>query len=576
MAKPLAKMTTDLNGERVLLLAPTGRDALLTQKIFSEVGIASFICKDMDEFCQELENGAGAALVTEEALNTQAINWLTKCLEKQPAWSDIPVILFATNSESAGLLLSLLGERANIIILERPINIAVLTGAIRSALRARRRQYQTKTLLLELEEADRQKDLFLATISHELRTPLNAILGWAEILCLGKLDEQTTARALHAIERNAKSQSQLIGDILDMSRIIRGSLRLNPEPIHVMPIIQAAIDVVRPSAQAKKINLEAYLDPDTPVISGDAGRLQQIVWNLLSNAIKFTPEGGRVEIRLTQSKNHVVITVSDTGKGISADFLPHVFDYFRQADNTITRTYGGLGLGLAIVRHLVELHGGRVQALSPGPDQGATFTVKLPLMTANPAYQSQASQPKESQAPDRFQLTAEAYASLKGLHILVIDDAADTREVMTEILGQCRTHVVTATSAAEALDILERQHIDLLISDIEMPYRDGYSLMQEIRAKEAASERHIPAIALTAHTRSVDRARALAAGYDTHIAKPIEIAELLAIVAALIRSSQSHNGPHQATEKPGRSPANYRPDRAHKSEASPPLADHQQ
>jgi signal transduction histidine kinase/DNA-binding NarL/FixJ family response regulator len=575
MAKPLAKITSEMKDERVLLLAPTGRDALLTQKIFAGAGIASFVCKDMNEFCLEMENGAGAALLTEEALNLQAIHWLTKCLEKQPAWSDIPVILFAINSDSAGVLLNLLGERVNIIVLERPINIAVVTGAMRSALRARRRQYQTKTLLLELEEADRQKDLFLATISHELRTPLNAILGWAEILCTGNLDEETTRRALQAIERNAKSQSQLIGDILDMSRIIRGSLRLNPEPLNIIATIQAAIDVVRPSAQAKKISMEAHLGADVPVISGDAGRLQQVIWNLLSNAIKFTAEGGRVEIRLTRNDDHLKIIVSDTGKGISADFLPHVFDYFRQADNTITRTYGGLGLGLAIVRHLVELHGGRVQAASPGLDKGATFTVQLPLMTVPHSYNSPILQSRLPETPNKSQLTFDSHASLQGLHILVIDDAADTREVMTEILGQCKANVVTATSATEALDLFERQHFDLLISDIEMPHRDGYSLMEEIRAKEAASGRRIPAIALTAHTRPIDRVRALSAGYDTHIAKPIEMTELLTLVAGLTRSVQSVRELDCATEPVAQSPADCRPDRAHKNDSTQLQVNHQ-
>ncbi|MBI3651272.1 MAG: response regulator [Acidobacteria bacterium] len=544
MAKPLSKIKTEAQEEQVLLLAPTGRDALLTQKIFAEVGIASSICKHMAEFCRQLEEGAGAALITEEALNEPAINLLMKSLDRQPAWSDIPVILFATNSESAGVLLNLLGERANIIVLERPINISVVTGAVRSALRARRRQYQTKNLLIELEEADRQKDLFLATISHELRTPLNAILGWAEILGSGKLDAETAGRAIAAIERNARAQSQLIEDILDMSRIIRGNLRLHTEALKLIPIIQAALDVVRPAAQAKQIHLETALDPQAGMISGDPSRVQQIVWNLLSNAIKFTPPEGRVAVRLIQSDAQVHLEVCDNGKGISAEFLPHVFDYFRQADNTITRNYGGLGLGLAIVRHLVELHGGTVQAVSAGPGTGATFTVTLPLMRAEQSALAAITNPKPAQRHGKNDFAFENYAALQGLNILLVDDAADTIELMTEILEQCGTCVTAATSATEALDYLNRQPFDLLISDIEMPQRDGYALIAEVRDKEAREGKRLPAIALTAHARAVDRLRALSAGYDTHLAKPIEIAELLAVIAGF--APPRHNASSKA------------------------------
>jgi signal transduction histidine kinase/ActR/RegA family two-component response regulator len=480
-------------------------------------------------------------LLTEEALNPQALNRLIQALTKQPAWSDIPVILFATNSESAGTLLNLLGQRANVIILERPINISVVTGAVRSALRARRRQYQTKNLLVELEEADRQKDLFLATISHELRTPLNGILGWAGILRGNQLDEEMLARGLATIERNARSQSQLIEDILDMSRIIRGNLRLNPEPLELIPALKAAIDVLRPTAQAKNISLEVLLDPKAGTISGDPSRFQQIIWNLLSNAIKFTPEGGRVRIELVQGVDHIKIQVSDTGKGISAEFLPHVFDYFRQADNSITRNYGGLGLGLAIVRHLVELHGGTVTVLSAGPGKGATFTVTLPSMKASAAYQLIPAMAKQNSLSEQKVPTLEAYPSLREFRILVVDDAADTIEMMAYILEQYGAKITTSTSVAEALEILQTLHFDLLISDIEMPNRDGYSLIQEVRAKEQAQGKRIPAVALTAHTRAIDRQRALSAGYDRHLAKPIEITELLEVIAGYATQASRQN-----------------------------------
>jgi signal transduction histidine kinase/ActR/RegA family two-component response regulator len=539
MAKPPAKMKTESKEERVLLLTPTGRDALLTQKILAEVSISSSICGGIEELCSKLESGAGAVLLTEEALNQHAVNCLIQTLNKQPAWSDIPVILFTTNSESAGVLLNLLGQRANIIVLERPINISVVTGAVRSALRARRRQYQTKNLLVELEEADRQKDLFLATLSHELRTPLNGILGWAGILRSGNLDEETVRHALATIERNARSQSQLIEDILDMSSIIRGNLRLHAEPLDLIPAINAAIDIVRPAAQAKNISLEAALDPQAGKISGDPSRFQQIVWNLLSNAIKFTPEGGHVQVELLQGIDHIKIQVSDTGKGISADFLPHVFDYFRQADNTITRNYGGLGLGLAIVRHLVELHGGTVQVTSAGTGKGATFTVTLPLMIA-PDSASTSPTARQNHLSNNNSSRLESFPSLNGFEILMVDDAADSREVMTEALTRCGAKIVTSPSVTEALEILERQDFDLLISDIEMPNCDGYSLIREVRAKEKEQGRRIPAIALTAHARAVDRNRALSAGYDRHIAKPIEITEVLEAIAKFARKDLNH------------------------------------
>lgn len=539
MATPVAKVKTESKEDRVLLLTPTGRDALLTQKILGEVGISSSICGSIEDLCRKIESGAGAVLMTEEALNQYAIRCLLQALNKQPAWSDIPVILFATNSESAGVLLNLLGQRANIIVLERPINISVVTGAVRSALRARHRQYQTKNLLIELEEADRQKDLFLATISHELRTPLNGILGWAGLLRGGNLDEDTIVRGLANIERNARSQSQLIEDILDMSRIIRGKLRLNPEPFELTSAINAAIDILRPAAQGKKISLETVLDPQAGMISGDPGRFQQIIWNLLSNAIKFTPEGGRVEIQLLRDNDRITIQVSDTGKGISADFLPHVFDYFRQADNTITRNYGGLGLGLAIVRHLVELHGGTVQALSAGIGKGATFIVTLPIALTSDANATSASAAQNHPADEKPPRLA-SFTALKGYTILVVDDAADTRELMTEALWQYGAKIITSASVTEALAILERQHIDLLISDIEMPNRDGYSLIREVRAKEREQEKRLPAVALTAHARAIDRQRALSAGYDRHVAKPVEITELLEVIAEFAIQSTNH------------------------------------
>ena len=385
----------------------------------------------------------------------------------------------------------------------------------------------------EAEAANRAKDEFLATVSHELRTPLNAILGWGRMLRSGKMDEEGFARGLETIERNAKLQTQLIDDLLDMSRIISGKLRLTVGPVDLQPVIEAAVESMRPAADAKSIRLQVVLDSNVGLISGDPDRLQQVIWNLISNAVKFTPKGGRVQVRLQRINSHVELSVSDTGQGISADFLPYVFDRFRQADSAITRMHGGLGLGLAIVRHLIELHGGTVEARSPGEGQGATFSVNLPIMVTHHS--------------GRFTLNGEAVAtrdwqqagfecppSIKGLRVLVLDDEADARGLLKVILEECKAEVTTVASAAEAYETLERLNPDVIVSDIGMPVEDGYSFMRNVRAREVGAQRRIPAVALTAHARVEDRLRALSAGYQVHVAKPIEPAELVAVIASLV------------------------------------------
>jgi PAS domain S-box-containing protein len=385
----------------------------------------------------------------------------------------------------------------------------------------------------EAEAANRAKDEFVATVSHELRTPLNAILGWARIIRNSKLDEQGFSRALDTIERNAKLQVQLIDDLLDVSRIISGKLRLTVIPLELAPVIEAAIDAIRPAAEAKNIRLQAMLDSNTGLVSGDPDRLQQVVWNLLSNAVKFTDKGGRIQIRLEHFNSHVVTTVSDTGKGIPAEFLPYVFDRFRQADSSITRLHGGLGLGLAIVRQLVDLHGGSVRAESPGEGQGATFSFELPLIIAHGSGRLEA---EEESSKSALQVGFDGSPVLEGLSVLVVDDDADARELLRAILEQRSAQVTTAASAAQAYETLEWLSPDVIISDIGMPGEDGYSLIRNVRLKEAR-ERHgwKPAIALTAHARVEDRLRALSAGYQAHVAKPVEPAELVAVIASLVR-----------------------------------------
>ncbi|MEG4144459.1 ATP-binding protein [Microcoleus sp. Pol12B5] len=384
----------------------------------------------------------------------------------------------------------------------------------------------------DAEAANRAKDEFLSILSHELRTPLNAILGWSTMLRQKNLSEDKVARALETIERNAKSQAQLIEDILDVSRIITGKLRLRVRPVNLLPVIESAIESVQLAAEAKSIRLQSVLDSEAGPLLGDADRLQQVVWNLLSNALKFTPKDGRVQIRLQRVNSHVEITVSDTGAGISSDFLPFVFDRFSQHDSTTTRSYGGLGLGLAIVRQLVELHGGTVTVVSPGIGQGTTFTVKLPVMIIH--LPPSAPEPLNSlvEANGRFQ----ASPTLEGLQILVVEDEADALELLSTILEKYGADVMAVASVKEALTIIETasdRSPDVLVSDIGMPDEDGYSLIRKLRQLEAQRGGRLPAIALTAYARNDDRQQALLAGFQMHLTKPVDAAELVAVVASL-------------------------------------------
>jgi PAS domain S-box-containing protein len=391
-------------------------------------------------------------------------------------------------------------------------------------------------LYREAQEVNRLKDEFLATLSHELRTPLTAVLGWTRLLGTRQLDEVTHKRALETIERNAQSQVQLIDDILDVSRIIRGKLRLDVRPAELAPVIEAAVDSVRPAAEAKGIRLQVVLDPGAGPVSGDPDRLQQVVWNLLSNAIKFTPKDGRVQVLLARVNSHLELTVSDTGQGIEKKFLPYVFDRFRQADPSTTRKHGGLGLGLAIVRHLVELHGGTVTVESEGAGQGTTFKVSLPLMIVH--QRELTSKAGEHVAAAEHptaggHVPLECQSELEGLRVLLVEDEPDSREMLVVVLTQCRAEVRAVSNAADALLQLESWRPDVLISDIEMPGEDGYTLIRKVRSLPPERGGKIPAAALTAYARAEDRMRALLAGFQLHVPKPVEPAELAAVVASL-------------------------------------------
>ncbi|MEO8136841.1 MAG: ATP-binding protein, partial [Betaproteobacteria bacterium] len=401
---------------------------------------------------------------------------------------------------------------------------------------------EERKMLLESERSARSaaerlsemKDLFLANLSHELRTPLSAIVGWSHVLRRGTRSEEDLQKGLSTIERNARIQTQLINDLLDMSRITSGKVRLDIQPVVPVTFVEAAIETVRPAADAKAIRLNSLLDPAAGPLSGDPNRLQQVMWNLLSNAIKFTPRGGKVEVLLSSVNSHVEICVGDTGIGIQPEFIDHVFERFRQADASTTRTHGGLGLGLSIVKHLVELHGGTVRVDSAGKGKGSTFTVQLPVAVIRAkSFTEDRTHPRmEKPAPAEF-----ADLDLAGIKVLVVDDEGDVRELVCRVLDDCGAKVVASSSAGEALRMLDRDRPDVLISDVGMPDMDGYEFLRQVRARG----HRLPAIALTAFARSEDRTRALRAGFLVHVAKPVEQAELIATVATVCGRSAGHS-----------------------------------
>jgi len=427
------------------------------------------------------------------------------------------------------------GERIDVSLTVSPVKDArgriIGASKIVRDVSERKRAEAERTKLLqtvqqareEAEELNRSKDQFLAVLSHELRTPLNAIFGWARMLQSAAMDEATSRRAIDAILRNATAQVQLVEDLLDVSRIITGKMRLDVQWLDLKSVIESALDAVQPAASAKGLKIETVLDPNAGPVVGAADRLRQVVWNLLMNAIKFTPRDGRVQVHLRKLKSHVEIVVSDSGEGIQPEILPFIFDRFRQGDSTTTRPHGGLGLGLALVRHLVDLHGGRVRAASEGPGRGATFVVELPVAILGP----EAGTTLETSA-------AMGALPLQNVRVLLVDDDADGLDLTTVMLTNSGAQVKTAVSVAAALDVLESWPADVLVSDIEMPGEDGYELLRRIRAKERGGRTRLPALALTAYGRPEDRRRTLAAGYNLHLAKPIDPSELVLAVANLV------------------------------------------
>jgi signal transduction histidine kinase/ActR/RegA family two-component response regulator len=519
--------------DRVLIFAPIGRDAELTRDLLERASISCDVCRSISALIETFENtGGGALLLTEEALDDRDFHTLVSSLEQQPPWSDVPVLLFAGEP---GVDMTLRAVRSietirNVTLLDRPIRVAAVRSTVRAALRSRKRQYEVRDLLValhlarsEAESANRLKDEFLATLSHELRTPLNAMLGWTSMLARGQVDPSRLPRVFQMLDRNAQSQSQLIADVLDVSRIITGKLALQPTAVDLCDIVARAIDIVRPAAVAKNIRLTLQ-EPDHCVARGDPERLQQIFWNLLSNAVKFTPAGGFVRVDITPDPDTIMIAVVDSGVGIPAEFAPFLFDRFRQADQTITRSYGGLDLGLSIVKHLTELHGGTVTASSPGQGQGARFEVRLPAVAGttdvSPAHPLPHSTP----------------VSLDGRSILIVDDDESTRDVVATALEAAHAEVQAAASGLEAKEWLQHHAPALIIADLGMPVEDGFSLMRDIRTRLASD---VPAIALSAYADQPSRDAALAAGFNAFLAKPTRTDALLQLVAAMLSDSKS-------------------------------------
>jgi signal transduction histidine kinase len=455
---------------------------------------------------------------------------------------DLPVIMLSARAGEEARVEGLTAGADDYLI--KPFSARELLARVESNLKLQQLRRESlrreQTLRQEAEEANRLKDEFLATISHELRTPLNHMLGWIVMLRSGRLAPDKVTEALATIERNARAQNRLIEDLLDVSRIITGKLRLELQPVALPAVVEAAVASARPAAEAKNVILINDTDSRVGVVSGDADRLQQVVWNLLSNAIKFTPTGGSVIVRLVQLDEHVRLTVTDTGEGIAPEFLPHVFDRFSQADGSYQRNHSGLGLGLAIVRHLVELHGGTVGVESAGTAQGATFTVTLPLRQVDWKMRMSRTS-RTSQLPIRAEQSAildPHSAMLTGMRVLVVDDEEDTRKVVAALLTEGEAEVQTAASSAEAIALLLEWTPDVIVADIGMPDEDGYEFIRRVRRREAKQgKKQTPAIAVTAYARTEDRLKALAAGYQQHLSKPVEPLELLVVVASLGQQS---------------------------------------
>jgi len=515
---------------RVLIVDDDMVDRLAVRRLLSKTGFDVDIEECQDERCARtaMHHGHFDCVLLDYHLPGQ--DGIAVLRQLRNGGNNVPVVAL-TGQGDEEVAVELMKAGAADSLNKNGLTPERLQRSLRYALALHHAEEERRLLLereqkarLEAQTANRAKDEFLATLSHELRTPLNAILGWSRLLASGHLDEVTSRRAIDIIERNTRLQAQLIEELLDISRIVTGKLRLEFRSVPALSIVEAAVDSVRPSADAKQIRIESDLAAAADPILCDPARIQQIVWNLLANAIKFTTEGGSVRIIAQREGGLLKLDVTDTGIGIDPAFLPYVFDRFRQQDAATTRTHGGLGLGLAIVRHLAELHGGSVEARSGGVGQGASFVVTLPVAPARAAQTPPVVSPSDPALAEM--------PTLSGLRVLVVEDEADARALVCAVLEGCGAAVVGAGTVQEALEEIERSRPDVLLSDIAMPGEDGYSLIRRVRLLHR-SDPPIPAAALTAFATASDRARALLAGYQAHIPKPVEPSELAAVVAAL-------------------------------------------
>jgi signal transduction histidine kinase/ActR/RegA family two-component response regulator len=534
---------------RILVLPPTHADGLAIGKVLADGRVASAAFKSVSELCDALGEGAGAVVLSEEAVLADTPRLLA-CLASQPMWSDIPLIVLSKFGRESTAFSGIVSQLGNVSVVERPMRMSTLLSLVRSGLRARERQYQVRDFLMEREQllesertarsdaerAGRSKDEFLATLSHELRTPLNAVLGWARVLRKIPGLTEEVVNGLTVIERNARSQAQIIGELLDMSRIISGKVRLDLKPVDIAMVVEATIETVKPTAEARGVQLSVDLGSRPNPVHADPNRLQQVLWNLLANALKFTHRGGEVSVKLRRTGHNVHVEITDNGEGIDPEMLPHVFERFRQGDASSTRRHGGLGLGLSIVRQLAELHGGTVSAQSGGPGTGSTFRVTLPAADALAQVNLSRSTSLQQSGPAAAD-EQQPNIDLQGLFVLVVDDEPDARALVERLLQDCQATVATAASAEEAMHFLDREMPHVIVSDVGMPGTDGYSLMRRIRSRTDAGA-VVPAIALTAYVRVEDQARALDAGFQCHLSKPVEAGALLASVERLARESR--------------------------------------
>ncbi|MEJ0099541.1 MAG: ATP-binding protein [Pseudomonadota bacterium] len=535
------------DGPRVLALPLTPTDGNAICKLLSSVDISCDVFIDIEKLCSALDAGADCLLLCEEAVLAHSTLLLAR-LANQPMWSELPVIVLSKPGQESNAMAQLMPRLGNVSVVERPVRMSTLLLLVRSSLRARVRQYQLRDFLREREQlldserfarsdaerAGRIKDEFLATLSHELRTPLNAMLGWARVLRKNAGLSEDIRNGLAVIERNARSQAQIIGDLLDMSAIISGKVRLDMQPVEITAVIDATIETVKPAAEAKAIRLIGP-QPCAGAMQGDANRLQQVLWNLLSNAVKFTPPGGEVRVTLARTESHLTIEVVDNGEGIDRAFLPNIFARFSQADASSARRHGGLGLGLSIVRQLVELHGGTISAQSDGPGTGSKFRVMLPVRLAKYAG-NEATGGWHALDAELAPAEESTHGDLTGLKVLVVDDEPDSRALLERLLQDWHADVLTAASAEEAMAVLALQSPHVIVSDIGMPGTDGYALLRQIRALNDARA-DIPAVAVTAYVRREDQVQAARAGFQAHLSKPVDAGELQSTVERVARGT---------------------------------------